>query len=348
MPRKSSSYEAKLDAAIRRRQLAASRFAPYAPSMGMGLSSYNPMGPMGALGMPGAAAQRRMMLQKQRQQLQLSMNGMTLPAKTWASLNQLKGKTWTEDKLPKPTELFDHDGLDGSKSLNDDVNKGKILMFTDDVVNDYWSSMLSPMVGGPIQINVPVPATYKSPMHYVEGMKVISSSTPGMLLGGVAQAVFNGEYDSCDLAKSQIDYTLQNPYAQMVSGSTKVCDEKAVKTHFWKVESEPCKFWTSLWLALFSKHMARGAASARGSYHSALLSTGNKLLIYKSENSTYGVEDKTALEGANAVGVILMILRALAKKGQLVEQNAGAAWEQIAKPILTTLYGKGDEGRTFI
>lgn len=325
------SIEEKVDAAMRRRYLQGSGM-PYAVPRLSALGSYMAPGTFAINPMTGLAARRYAQ--------QLSMTGKTLPAKKWAEYSQMVSEWSTKVDNYKKDDVWDQ-SINAAENLDHADNKDKVLLFTDDAQTDYWSSMLSPMYGGPIQINVPVPATYKSPIHYVEGMKVISSSSPGMLFGGVAQAVFNGGINMtpCDIAKTQIDYTLQNPYAQMVVGSTAVCKDQAITTGFYKLQSEPCKFWTSLWLALFSKHMGRGPAASRGSYSSALLSTGKKLLIYQSSSAIYGVEELKMgdMKGTNAVGIILMILRALAQKGQLIEQNAGPAWEKIAKPLLEAL-----------
>lgn len=278
--------------------------------------------------------------------LQLSQESVTIPLWNMTYMDRIKS-AWPEDIDGfKIADVFDT-SFDPAYSIGNTQNKGKFLMFDDNIYTNYWSQMLSPMYGGPIVINVPVEGvTYKSPMHYVAGMQILASATPGMLFGGVAQAVFNGGLptDACDLARFELDDTLDGKFAESVAIRASQCDKKARDNRFWDIDSEPCHYFTSMWLALFAKHMRRGAIRARGSYLDALTSTGKKFLIYSHPNinsEMFGYssmdfsEIKAIFAGYNMVGIMLMLLRTLAIRGQLIEENAGPAWEKIAKPIIT-------------
>lgn len=270
--------------------------------------------------------------------LQLTMDSVKLPDKPMAFFKDIVEK-WPKDAYKgfAASDVFDT-SYDSTTNLSDPKVKDKFLAFNDDVSSNYWSQMLSPM-HGPILLYVPREATYKSPMHYVSGMQILSSSTPGMLFGGVAQAVFNGGLptDTCDLARAELGYTLRGDFAESVILRASQCDTKKSGEDFWKIDSLPCHYYTSMWLALYYKHLYGG--STRKSPLAALTSTGKKFLIYNhSQDSTmYSVSSFSwdgGRAGYNMVGLMLMIIRTMARNGLLVERNAGPAWVKIAKPIV--------------
>lgn len=263
-----------------------------------------------------------------RKNLALSQTPQPLPDMAFPATMQALIKKW----YATTSEVKDAfvAGIEAGDKINSDKNKDKVLLITDDTMSDYWSSMLSPIVGA-VQINVPrAGAVFNSPAHYVEAMQVISTATPPMLIGSAVNSLFNGGVTpgTCQEARMRLASAVAQTSIDMVAAQAQKCDQEAEKGRFWTPDSTRCKFWVSLWLALWAKH-------CQGKALNALTSTGNKFLIYKTKllDKKYGLND--ALDGLNAVGIMLMLLRHMAQKGLLSRvDNVGDVWEKHILPFL--------------
>jgi hypothetical protein len=229
-----------------------------------------------------------------------------------------------------------------------DTLKDHVVLFGDDVTTDAYAEHLSPSrCSGPLPLMVPVPKSYPSPMHYVEAMKIVTSSSPAMLLGGLpAQQQMSAmpHMDSCDIARIQSDMLVQQPYASTIKTMAETCKSKAVAADFFKPETILCRFWLSLWISLWAKY------SLYPRHMNVLLGTGKKLLIYAPTDgdTLYGVkkeENSEVRNGTNAVGILLLFMRTMARNGWLSDRRTSptAMYDTYVKPVLAHILDSSGE-----
>lgn len=256
----------------------------------------------------------------------------SVPSVVWASGAKIAGAWSTKGEKDfqwKDICEVDVAGVTGKL----DAVKDKVVVFSDDKMTDVYSEHLSPAYGGALPILVPMQHTYPSPMHYVESMKMVSSASPAMLLAGIGSGIMPGQpqLDACDFARSQSDMIASQPYASVVKSVAGSCGEKALKAGFYKPESVLCRFWISLWIALWAKYQLYPK------YMSALIGTGKKLLVYETDDKLYGMDSTGA--GANGTGILLMMMRLMASKGYLSNRynSPTAVYDKYVRPLLESI-----------
>ena len=194
-----------------------------------------------------------------------------------------------------------------------------IFDFTSNASADRCAISLSPDLGGPLKMSFPVPAIYPSPTHFVETMKILSSS--GSMWGGPSS-----ESLPCSDARSFVHVLASQPHASIIRSAAK---DACPIGGWYDLDSDKPGFWVFLWMALWYKYLQNQE------HRAVLLSTENKLLMFESGEHTYGVTTTgTAREGLNIVGAMLMLIRALIRVGWMNSYNANPRYlyEQCIKP----------------
>jgi hypothetical protein len=283
--------------------------------------------------------------------------GMVFPMGTQASTQMsVNDSNWTRGRYVElmwdrgASEEFKlHNVMDiGSNSHMDDplsTMKDHVVLFGDKVTDMYAEHLSPARCSGPIPLMVPAVKSYPTPMHYVEAMKMITAASPAMLMAGTTPQAAPGmaPLKACDIIGMHSDIFINQPSADAIRTISMQCNGAAKSAGWWKPETILCRFWLSLWIALWAKY------SLYPAHMSVLLNTGKKMLIYSSTNTTYGVEESPQQEyhGVNATGMLLMLLRAMANKGWLSSRqiNPIAVFDQHVKPILKTMLS--DDGSGF-
>jgi hypothetical protein len=235
----------------------------------------------------------------------------------WLSLGEVM-KRWERAVGLEPQRFFDLASLRRDPAAHS-------LIFDDD------AEALTPTLGGKLTISVPRVATYASPMHYVEAMKLLAPSTANDdSRRGEANAAV------CRKAHGALAALLKES-AHYMRGAVHSCDAYAVEAGFLDPAPAECSFFFSLWIALWAKY------SGDAEYRRLLASTGSKMLLYDSgkKESLYGVyHDENAVpsgyRGLNAVGIMLVVLRHLAKDGLLQRQFVSPSdmYGKVMLPVL--------------
>jgi hypothetical protein len=199
-----------------------------------------------------------------------------------------------------------------------------IFDFTSNASADRCAISLSPDLGGPLKMSFPVPAIYPSPTHFVETMKILSSS--GSMWGGPSSGSL-----PCSDARSFVHVLASQPHASIIRSAAK---DACPIGGWYDLDSDKPGFWVFLWMALWYKYLQNQE------HRAVLLSTENKLLMFESGEHTYGVTTTgTAREGLNIVGAMLMLIRALIRVGWMNSYNANPRYlyEQCIKPNMKAL-----------
>lgn len=232
------------------------------------------------------------------------------------------------------------DGIQVDKLNNAPENKDKIFLFSNDRQTDSYAETLAPDFGGPLYINVPAKVSYPSPVHYVESMKMLTSSSPATLLAGNTIINSGIPMTPCDFSRISTPQMVRQPYASVITGVARACDNQALKQKFYEIDSVIGKFWASLWIGLWAKFYKYPK------YASILAGTGTKLLVFDNEDTIYGTPNGTS-DGINAVGVLLMFIRAFVNAGYIVRRthNPLAFFDKYVKPILLKMYKMDSDGK---
>lgn len=218
--------------------------------------------------------------------------------------------------------------IDPSKTQ--DLQKDKILPFTNKISTDQWAEVLCPEFGR-ITEDEPVPAAYPSPMHYVEAMKIASLSSMPMNLGGMGQT----SSTPCDDARATLASLATQPHASIIKSVAASCP--ADTKDWYKVETARGRFWFYLWLGLWAKY------AQNPKYAGALYGTGNKMLTYYDADAEYGNGNVQSVTGTDAAGFLLSIIRGIVAAGWTSSRsnpiNPGYVFEKWVKPIIANSYG---------
>ena len=186
----------------------------------------------------------------------------------------------------------------------DSLLQNEILHFSSNTAIDQYAQALSPDLVS-IELDTPVHASYPSPTHFVESMKLLSL--------GRGYSNLRAESDpACSNAILMAPALAMQPFASIIrSASTRACPDVG----WFNLEAEHGRFWAYLWIALWAKYKQNPAM------REILRSTGTKMLFFRSTSLLYGVHEMNTtgsnrmLIGLNAVGILLMFMRALINAG---------------------------------
>jgi hypothetical protein len=264
---------------------------------------------------------------------------LALPAKAWDGFinvfSHWDAKADDEFKWAKVCSVLD---ADKAEHLDSAKLKDQVILFGDDFQTDSWAIFLSPAFGV-TNILPPEGIAYNSPMHYVERMRTKIGDTMGMMFGSLLDV----KADTCKFSRTHATEFLQDPiplnFAQSASVCTDASSNAENRKRFYDVSTEYTRFWLSLWIGLWSKYQKTPGFLTR------LVSTNNKLLVYRSSlegENVYGVDSN--IEGTNAVGMLLMILRKMGRFGWVQNPQASkeAIYNRYVKPMLEELLDKND------